>query len=307
MAINLIKKICTHRPRYLLGAGFLALSLGCVPTYISPAHAQTHSPMLTQEDRQRQALPSLREMQELEAHDNFVAAEVGMYAGDDFELELRRDAMREAALSYGMRVGLATRTRQIMNRLQQQDTILDRLFDFSKLLIPAPSAMLIEPPIVSQMQNSFIVNDRGSEAAVSDVIYNISRQARIVAAARNWRQYLTRDWDGEITPPPYVLLPQNSREREVWRRFVRQGWDQGFLQADNIFQADLNRMLNDFEGMVRYRVLVAEGKISEPNAIMEDRGISGTGNVMRIGDRAIRLSGEAQFRQDGTLWQPGIR
>src|SRR5690606_14468110 len=103
---------------------------------------------------------------------------------------------------------------------------MDRVYNFRRLLIKAPSNMFIEPPIISEALNNFLVSPDGDEAAVADTVYMIARQARIVSAPRNWRQYLERVWE-EIVPPPTILLPENEAERKAWRVWVREGWYEG--------------------------------------------------------------------------------
>ncbi len=53
-----------------------------------------------------------------------------------------------------------------------------------------------------------------------------------------------------VAPPPDILLPENPAERAAWRLWIAQGWEEGYKQADEIFQSDLNRLIADFEGMV---------------------------------------------------------
>lgn len=238
----------------------------------------------------------------------------------DLAIKIRRDSQHDAAMSFGARGGLAWRTKQIMERLDKAKGALDKTYDFRRLLIKAPSNMFIEPPIISEALNNFIVTNDGNEAAVADRIYAISRQARIVSAPRNWRQYLEREW-AKILPPPDILLPETPQEREAWRLWVKEGWEQGIAQADEIFQSDLNRLEADFEGMVRYNVLLAENKVSAPYATMEDRGVSGNDiqamvaghpmtitNEMRVGDRAIKITAPATLRKvdEGDSWQPPV-
>lgn len=249
-------------------------------------------------------LPSLEELQYVQKKSDS-SNPIG--ESSDFAVKIRRDAMRQAALSYGARGGLAWRTHGVMKTLEDSKTALDKTYDFRRLLITAPSNLLIEPPIISEALDAFNVSALGDEAAVSDVIYNISRQARIVAAPRSWRQYLERDFDSDITPPPDLLLPETEEEQNLWAIWVSEGWDEGIVQADEIFQEDLNRLVADFEGMVRYRMLLAEGKVSSPYAVHEDRGVTGGGNQMRIGDRAIRISGPAKLRKAEDSWNPATR
>ena len=225
---------------------------------------------------------------------------------DAVGLQIRKDALHEAALSYGARGGLAHRTFQIQRRLVEQDQTLSKIFDFKRLLINAASGMLIEPPIISEGQRAVIVAGGGQSAAVADRIIRINRIARIVTAPRDWHLYLERDW-GRVDPPPAVLLPKDKEARAVWRKAVTEGWEAGIVQADDTFQADLDRMTNDFTGMVRYRELLAQGMVSAPYAVHEDRGITGGGGEMRIGDRGVTITGQSTLIPRSPRWQSTLR
>lgn len=221
-------------------------------------------------------------------------------------LQIRNDAIREAALSYGARGGLAYRTFEIQRRLAEHEMSMGRTFDFTRLLISAPSGLLIEPPIVSEGQRAVLVNGGGQEAAVADRVLRINQAARIVTAPRNWRLYLERDW-GRVDPPPSLLLPRNDSERKLWRELVLEGWNAGIAQGEEIFEADLDRMTNDFVGMVRYRELLAQGMISPPYAMHEDRGVTGGGSEMRIGDRGVSITGPSVLIPRSDSWQTAPR
>ncbi|MFN3700824.1 MAG: type IV secretion system DotC family protein [Alphaproteobacteria bacterium] len=221
-------------------------------------------------------------------------------------IDIRQEAIREAALSFGARAGLSRRIYEIRQELNYRARYLDKVFDFSQLLIPAPSGLLIEPPIVSSGENAMIIGATGQEAAVSDRIYNISANARIVSTPRTWRVYLERAW-GDPELPPDILLPENREERELWIELVTRGWEYGYAQANDIFEADLNRLVADYQGMVRYRLLLAQGMISAPYALQVDRGITGGPNEMRIGDRAVQITGVPQLITGSEQWQPASR
>jgi defect-in-organelle-trafficking protein DotC len=225
---------------------------------------------------------------------------------DQVGLQIRADALREAALSYGARGGLAHRTFQIQRRLAEYDNSLSKGLDFSRLLIAAPSGLLIEPPIVSEAQRAVLVNSAGQAAAVADRVYRINRVARIVTAGRNWRLYLERDW-GRVDPPPGLLLPRDDVERAQWRKWIKEGWDAGVEQAEDTFEADLDRMTADYIGMIRYRELLAQSMISPPYALHEDRGVTGGGSEMRIGDRGITITGPSALIPRSDKWTPATR
>ena len=226
--------------------------------------------------------------------------------GQTSGLQIRGDAIREAALSYGARGGLAYRTFEIQRRLAEYDTSLSKAFDFSRLLVAAPSGFLIEPPVVSAAEKAVIVTSSGQQAAVADRIYRINRVARIVTASRDWHLYLERDW-GRVDPPPSLLLPKDDDERAMWRNFVKQGWQAGIEQAEETFEADLDRLTNDFVGMVRYRELLAQGMITSPYAMADDRGVTGGGKEMRVGDRGVSITGQSVLNPRSDQWAPATR
>ncbi|MGH1403892.1 MAG: type IV secretion system DotC family protein [Alphaproteobacteria bacterium] len=220
--------------------------------------------------------------------------------------DIRKEALKEAAISFGARGGLAKRTYEIRQELDIRSRYLDKVFDFRHLLISAPSGFLIEPPIVTQSMNAMLIDLDGQTAAASDKIYNIIRNAQIVSTPRTWRVYLEREW-GEVLPPPDILVPQNDEERYIWAEYVQKGWELGLQQADDIFKEDLARMESDFQGMIRYRMLLAQGMISPPYALQVDRGITGGGNEMRIGDRAVQITGVPMLVNGADAWKPASR
>lgn len=224
----------------------------------------------------------------------------------ELPLDIRKEAIIEAAISFGARGGLAKRTWEIRQELDMRARHLDKVFSFANLLIAAPSGLLIEPPIITENMNSMIIDVNGQTAAVSDKMYNIIRNARIVSTPRNWRVYLEREW-GEVLPPPDILVPQTNEERAVWYENVQKGWEFGTSQADEIFKSDLARLESDFQGMIRYRMLLAQGMISPPYALQIDRGITGGGDEMRIGDRAVQITGVPELMTGAETWKPASR
>lgn len=245
------------------------------------------------------APPTLNEVENIE-RENEAIGESGM------SLDIRLDALKEAAISYGARSGLAARTYDIRKEIDKRARHLDKIYDFSKLLVPAPSGLLIEPPVVSEATNAMLIDYDGQQAAVSDRVYSIINNARIVSAPRNWRTYIEREW-GDVEPPPDILRPENDDERDTWIKYARKGWEQGLLQANEVFEEDLNLLSADFQGMIRYRMLLSQGMISPPYALQVDRGITGDGEEMRVGDRAIQITGVPELMTGFEEWQPASR
>jgi len=237
---------------------------------------------------------------------NYEAAGGAVVDTNDIAIDIRLEALKEAAISFGARGGLAKRTFDIRKEIDARSRYLDKVYNFSQLLISAPSGFLIEPPIVTESMNAMLIDIDGQTAAVSDKIYNIIRNARIVSAPRTWRQYLEREW-GEVTPPPDILTPQSKEDREIWSEYVTMGWRQGVQQASDIFQDDLAKLESDFQGMIRYRMLLAQGMISPPYALQVDRGVTGGGDEMRVGDRAVQITGVPELMTGADTWKPASR
>ncbi|MGB0719479.1 MAG: type IV secretory system conjugative DNA transfer family protein, partial [Bdellovibrionales bacterium] len=174
---------------------------------IAPVHASTPDAMEMADGTEdgRKTPPSLQDIQNIKKENTIIDDKGGL------PLDIRRDAVVEAAVSYGARAGLAWRTYQIREETEKRARYLDKVFDFRELLIPAPSGLLIEPPVVSESINAMLIEGDGQQAAVSDRIYNIIYNARIVSAPRNWRTYLEREW-GEVEPPPDILRPEDDEE-----------------------------------------------------------------------------------------------
>ena len=221
-------------------------------------------------------------------------------------IDIRKEALKEAALSYGARGGLAARTYEISERLKLRESYMDKIYNFRELLIAAPSGLLIEPPIISESLDALLIEGDGQKAAVSDAVFNISRNVHIVSAPRNWRTYLERQW-GEVEEPPEILRPINAEERKTWRELVEKGWREGITQADEIFEQDLATLNSDFKGMVRYRKLLAQNMVSPPFAQQLDRGVTGDGNTLRVGDRAVSITQEPKLISGSDSWRPASR
>lgn len=258
--------------------------------------------------------PSLKEIQEIEGYKEVKAGEK-----TPLPVDIRLEALKEAALSYGARGGLATRTKEIRHELDQRASYLDRIYNFRNLLISAPSGLLMEPPIISESLDALLIESDGQTAAVSDAVYMINQNVRIVSAPRQWRTYLERTW-GIVEPPPEILRPKDDKERKIWRDLTEKGWIEGRTQADEVFEQDLNKLSAEFSGMVRYRKLLAQGMVSPPFAQQIDRGVTGTTksasvggqsvpvtSTMRVGDRAVVITGVPELITGSEQWQPASR
>lgn len=214
---------------------------------------------------------------------------------------IRLMALQQIALSTGAQAGLAWQSKQINKALIVSATTLDRVFNFNLMML----CHNVLPPVLVQGDMSLALDD-DTTIRLADRTYKIVSQARFVTTPPTWRTYLWMDYP--IPPAPAIgLLPQNSVERAVWKKYVAVGWQNGVDQANNIYLANLSLLKRDFTGMVRYRVLLAQHMVSPPFVAHTDLGITGGGSDMRINDQVLRITALPGLQANSKLWRPVLQ
>jgi defect-in-organelle-trafficking protein DotC len=226
-------------------------------------------------------------------------------AEENPEDRLRMPALRDTALSYGARGGLAWEARRINESLQRRSRELDRTWDFTSVAIRAPNDVMVLPPVISQATDTWESSEAGKTLRIADESYEIVQQARFAPVAPLWHEYLLRAYTPPEAPPD-SLLPRNAGERDAWRRWVTEGWMQGLRQAHDIFEDDLRRLERDFTGMIRYKALLEKGMVSPPVVAEGRMGTTGSGRDMRVNDRAMRITADPQLVTDPARWSAPV-
>lgn len=215
--------------------------------------------------------------------------------------EGRLSEVRNAAASLGAQAGLADRIRQIQSALMNRATQYDRAYDFSRLMIE-PGLL---PPVITEGRDAYH-QENDNEARAADRVFRIERPARIVSANPTWRTYLLADPTPALAPSAAVM-PRNGDERRVWDEFAARGWDQGVAQADATFKSNLARLNQDFQGMMRFKMLYEQGLVNMPRLRREHLGTTGGGDELALGDRTIRISSKALLDANSRNWNIGGR
>ncbi len=61
---------------------------------------------------------------------------------------------------------------------------------------------------------------------------------------------------------------------------VEMGWFEGIDQADQIYTENLARLKRDYQGMIRYRMLLAQNMVSAPQVAHRELGVTGGGEEL---------------------------
>lgn len=213
---------------------------------------------------------------------------------------IRLQALRDTALSLGAQSGLAAHSDDVNAATLQHAKTLDRVFNFHAIMLPHN----VLPPVLAEGRTTSNIEEPDT-IRLADRVYKIESQARFVTAPPNWRDYV---WLSYPQPdlPHDSLLPQNSKEREIWKEAVSKGWEHGIQQADSIFAANLARLKRDYSGMVLYRNLLAKNMVSPPYVATANLGITGNGSDMRINDQILRITALPSLQTNSKSWRPAV-
>jgi defect-in-organelle-trafficking protein DotC len=213
---------------------------------------------------------------------------------------IRHMGLRDAALSFGARGGLAWRADQINRLVMRHERHLDLIYNFNGILLDNN----VLPPVLIEGRQTL---DQSADDVirVADRQYSIQSQARFVTMAPTWRDYLKMNYK-EPDVPDSSLLPRDESEQGVWDRYLNEGWQAGVTQADVIFAENLGRLKRDYEGMVRYRTLLAQNMVSLPYVAQINLGVTGGDSQMAINDRILRITTLPQFVTASNEWRAQV-
>lgn len=292
-----------NRSRHLLTSAAVLVALGCA--HSTQIHAQpltsTQAPANTQSAQTANGdAPPLYQTEKIEISDADMGyVKVDQFPGSNSQINpIRWQALYETALSLGATGALAWRSEQIDKTLGKNQGELNQVFDFNQLLLNDN----VLPPVLVESDNSL---NLASDDAIrlSAKTFQILSPAKFVTAPPSWRTYLWMNFK-KPSIPDRSLLPKNKAEAELWNRFIREGWQNGIQQANSIFGSNLNRLRRDYNGMVLYRKLLAQGMVSAPFVAKADLGVTGDSKQMSIDDRVLRITSHSELQMDSSKWKP---
>lgn len=211
--------------------------------------------------------------------------------------EMRKIALREIATQLGASNGLAFRMNQLKQETNVKAAELDRLFNFSHMTIDnGVLAPVLTEGLANYAQNS------DDQVRIADKIYKIEIPAKFVSVYPTWRSYLRFSFPSFETPDK-AYLPQNDTEKYVWDEAVQEGWKKGIAQANRIYENDYAKLERDYLGMVKYKILLAEGLITPTIIAKQNLGITGGGKEMSVNDQIFRITDHSALNPDNKAWK----
>ena len=213
---------------------------------------------------------------------------------------LRQAAQKKAALSWGAQTGYAKRTARRNGWLRKESLLLDRVFTFRPFLSSDAHVLL---PSVDVGRRAFKLESTTSSDS-TQVAYRIHEPARVVSVPPTFRDYLILS-PGTPKKVNSLLLPKNSKEKKLWKKWTDRGWKTGERLSDQAFRIGMRRLVRALEGRLRFYELALAGQIDRPTWARSPAATLRTGEVLEIGDTVLRITRPARFTSS-EKWNPLI-
>lgn len=212
--------------------------------------------------------------------------------------EIRKNVLVEFASSYGVSSGLNWELNRIKNtQLARNEVKFDQLYDFSRLIIENG----VLPPVVQEGQSNY-AQESPDEVRISDKTIGIVAHAKFVSVYPTWRDYLVFSIP-EFEKPPKSFLPQNDAESALWDEWAKKGWESGVQQAKVMYQSSLSRLDRDYNGMLMFKILLAQGLVTPTLIAKHNLGVTGNGKEISINDQIFRIVDHSALVPNEKEWK----
>ena len=214
--------------------------------------------------------------------------------------KIRIQALKDTALSIGAQGALALRSKELNAMLEPKTKQLGQIYNFNGLMLDHN----VLPPVLQESAQSLNLQSP-DVLTLSDHTYKIVQQARFVTAPPTWREYLELDYK-KPTIPDSTLLPKDKQERQIWKKYIRIGWQNGLNQANNIYADNLATLKRDYAGMMLYRDLLAKHMVTKPHVIGHKLGVTSNADQteIQINNQTLQIAATPKFRTNSRLWKP---
>lgn len=215
--------------------------------------------------------------------------------------DLRPQAVIEAAQTLGFQKGVQWRYEKIMENVLNQESQINRIFDFGGLLM---NNGRILPPVIIEGEKGLNI-ESNLVATEVESSFRILKDARIVSVPPSWRDYLYREYEASRVVNPAVL-PKGKEEQDLWEEYAKKGFNEGVRHADRLFKTNLQKMVRDFEGILRFKILAEQNIVSLPILSKGEIGIVVEDKKLDVDQRIFRITKEGSFNDKVETWTPKV-
>ena len=214
-------------------------------------------------------------------------------------------AIKSEAVRIGAQYGFADESQRLQKEVETKVSQLDKIYDFGAVMQYAnPNSAVINllPPVIVLSNNYVQSGQDGRYLKISNNLYRIVRNAKIVTATPSWRDYLIMPVYAP-NQPVKSLLPKNAAEKKIWKAGFKLGWGIGVKQADAEMTTRVHRLGRDFNGMLNYLILYKKGQVSSPYVAYKNTPVIGGKKEVSINNQIYQITAPAQLNTNVQSWQ----
>ena len=214
--------------------------------------------------------------------------------------KLRPRVLRRTARTLALQKAVQWRYGRIQELLKEHDSELDHIFDFSPLMLRGGKVL---PPVIAEAGAGYRV-ESDTQASSTDRTFRIVQEARMVSTPPSWRDYLFRDYSS-FEKEDVGVIPQNAKEREIWKEAAIKGWQMGLRQARRLYRNNLSELVRDYKGILKFRILAEQNMVSIPVVAEGELGIEVQGKRLSVDRKVFRITQPSSF-QEVEKWIPKV-
>ena len=217
--------------------------------------------------------------------------------------DIRSQLLSGVGHTVGFRGGMAARGHELVDGLNSREPALDAMYKFAPMI--AKNGTL--PPVIVEARD--LAAFTPDQIRTANRVYKIEREERFVSVPPTWRDYLYVGLPvrQSVELPAFEARPQDDAEDQIWKKAVREGWADGYKQADAILEANFHRLTRDYTGMHLYSTLLQADMITTTRVAESQQTVTGDSKQMMLGDKLRRVTDKAKFVTDPGKWRPSVK
>ena len=246
-------------------------------------------------------LPSLVVASSLKEEGDYLFEKISSANAEQYQsqaLNPSMEGLKNTAVSYGFQGGLYITMKMILEHVEKKFEVAP-LVDFRAVMVYQDGFLMLPAKVTIQNGREVITETAARRAAY---IPRIERQPRFVSVSPTWRDYFTI----KLTQPEInrnAVLPKTAEEQRIWRRKVKEGWDEGVEQAYKNYDKRLRRMEDDYNGYLTYHILREHNMITAPTFSSNYYAVTGGGSSMTIDEVLVEVEVNPSLVSNRDAWE----
>lgn len=217
---------------------------------------------------------------------------------DELARKMRYQSITSEAMRYGMSSGLHATTREYWERVKKDRKRLVNIWPFHALMLADGK---IKPPVINEIGYQVRKENKRQRREVRRK-FIIAQQSEVIITPPTYMDFFMNLKMPAPKPPHAFLLPIDEEEKAHWKKGVINGWIRGVEQASMIYEANIRKTVEHFNGYIRYHALVDMGAITEPTYQNVHVGTNSRGDVVNLGEGVFEITSLPLLNDDELNW-----